>query len=154
VATHKTMSESPAGFRDTVKTAARKYPRILAAGAMPAFFLFLLLYLVHTPWGMFLFLPMLLLIFSCVYVFQEAVIRSSRPLRSLKGSFRVAWGNLGVTFALWALFALIWFLIAPLPMAGVFGLGFFLPFWMVAVSVTYMDRTGELLKLEKPKEGM
>lgn len=152
VATHKTMSESPAGSVDIIKIAGRKYPRMLAAGAILAVCLFLLLYFILTTWGMLLLLPILLLIFSCTYVLQEAIIRSSQPLQSIKRSFRLAWGNLGVTFILWVLFALVWFLLGQLPVVGVFALVFFLPLWMVMLSVTYMDRAGELSKLEKPKE--
>lgn len=153
VAAHGAMSKSPAGFRGVIKIAGRKYLGMLAVGAIPGVSLFLLLHFILTPWGVFLLLPVLLFIFSCAYVLQEAVIRSSGPLRSIKRSFGLAWGNIGVTFVLWGLFALVWFFFNQLPIVGVFALWLFLPLWMVMLSVTYMDRTGELLKLEKPEEG-
>ena len=128
-----------------LKTAGRKFPRIFVAGIAPAALLFIPVYSTLTPWGpwgMFLLFPMLLLIFSCAYVLPEALVRSSNPLKSLKVSFKLAWGNLGVTLILWSLFAALWFLIGPLPMVGTLAVGLLLPLWMVMLSVTYMDRAG------------
>jgi hypothetical protein len=87
-------------IKGILKTAGRKFPRIFAAGIAPAALLFILVYSILTSWVMFLFFPMLLLIFSCAYVLPEALVRSSNPLKSLKVSFKLAWGNLGVTLIL------------------------------------------------------
>jgi hypothetical protein len=142
------VSKDLGSVKEVLKTAGRKFPRIFLAGIIPAAFLFILVYSTLTPWGMFLLFPMVLLIFSCAYVLPEALVRSSNPLKSLKVSFKLAWGNLGVTLILWALFAALWFLIGPLPMVGAIAIGFLLPLWMVMLSMTYLDRAG----LVKPED--
>jgi len=142
VSAQAAASKGVKDIKGILKTAGRKFPMIFVAGIAPAALLFILVYSTLTPWGMLLFFPMLLLIFSCAYVLPEAVVRSSNPLKSLKVSFKLAWGNLGVTLILWSLFAVLWFLISPLPMVGTIAIGFLLPLWMVMLSVTYMDRAG------------
>jgi hypothetical protein len=142
VSAQAVASKGIKNFKEILKTTGRKFPRIFAAGVIPAALLFIMIYSILTPWGMFILFPMLLLIFSCAYVLPEALVRSSNPLKSLKVSFKLAWGNLGVTSILWALFAVLWFLIGSLPMVGALFIGFLLPLWMVMLSVTYMDRTG------------
>jgi hypothetical protein len=122
-----------------LKAAGRKLPRVFLAGIIPAALIFILAYFTLTAWGMFLFFPVVLLIFSCAYVLPEAVVRSSNPLKSLKVSFKLAWGNLGVTLILWVLFLALWFLIGPLPVVGGMAIVFLLPLWMVMLSVTYLD---------------
>ena len=151
VSAQAAASKGVKDIKGILKTAGRKFPRIFAAGIAPAALLFILAYSILTPWGMLLFSPMLLLIFSCAYVLPEALVRSSNPLKSLKVSFKLAWGNLGVTLILWSLFAALWFLIGPLLVIGTIAIGLLLPLWMVMLSVTYMDRAG-LMTSEGPGE--
>jgi hypothetical protein len=151
VSAQSIASKDIKSMKEVLKAAGRKFPRVFLAGIIPAALIFTLVYSTLTAWGMFLFFPVLLLIFSCAYVLPEAMVRSSNPLKSIKVSFKLAWGNLGVTLILWALFAALWFLTGPLPMIGGIAIGFLLPLWMVMLSVTYMDRAG-LMTPEGPGE--
>jgi len=106
-----------------------------------------LLYLISTqPWATFLIPFALLLLFFSVYTLHGVVIHSHPPLSSIKYSFQVAWENAGITLVLWILLVCVWISFGGLPLVGWFIIWLFLPLWAVMLSVTYMDRTGDLQK--------
>lgn len=148
--TKRAMSKKRVKLGDALRIGGRNYPGMLVAALMITIpmmgFLYLLL---SSAWGMFLILPAGLFLFFCAYVWQGIVIRSLSPWSSIGSSFKVTWANIGTTFLFCLLLVLGWFFIVPaIPIVGTVLVWLFTPLWVVALSVTYINRTGGLLKNE------
>ena len=153
--TQRVMSKKQSKLGDALKIAGLRYPGMLVATLIIAISLIGVLYLLLSfSWGIFLIPLALFFPFFCTYAWHGVVIRSLSPWGSVGSSFKITWGNLGATFVFWLLLVLGWFFIAPaIPIVGPILIWFLLPFWMVALSVTYMDRTGKLLESEAGLSG-
>lgn len=155
ITTQRVMSKKQLKLGGVLRVVGKSHPGMLVATLIIAVPLISVLYLLLSlSWGIFLIVPAILFLFFCTYAWQGVVIRSRLPWSSIGSSFKVTWGNLGTTFVFWLLLVLVWFFIAPtIPLVGPVIIWFFLPFWMVVLSVTYMDRTGKLLESEAGLSG-
>lgn len=136
-------------LRDIFRVAAEHFPIMLITALMVVLPLVSIWYLAFSyPWGIFMILPVPPLLFFCTYAWQGVVIRSLLPWSSVRSSIRVAWENLGTTAILYLPLVLVWFFLGPIPIIGILIFWLFLPLWVVALTVTYMDRTGELLRIK------
>lgn len=144
--TWQAMLKKRVKLGDILRIGVWSYPGLLTATLIIAIPLMGFLYiLLSYPWGIFLILPAGFFLFFCAYAWQGIVIRSLSPWRSIGSSFKVTWQNLGTTFVLCLLLVLVWFFIGlAIPIVGVCIAWLFLPLWVVALSVTYMDRTGKV----------
>lgn len=103
---------------------------------VPFLLLFLLLF---EFWSYFIGIPLLLLPFFSIYIIPEILISLESPIEGVKNSFQTTWNNLFKS-------ALIFF---PFLLAGVYIfvvfsfwvpiLCFLLPFWLVLITVAYMN---------------
>lgn len=149
--TQQAMLKKRVKLGDILRIGVWSYPEVLATTLIIAIPLMGFLYLLLSySWGIILITLIFLYLCFCPYAWQGIVIRSLSPWSSIRSSFKVAWQNLGTTFVLCLLFVLVWFLIGPaIPIVGTIIVYLFLPLWVVVLSVTYMDRTGELLRIFK-----
>lgn len=145
--TRKALQGKLVKFSDALRITGLNYIHMSVAALLLLIPLSILLYAILTQfWGTILIPFALLLLFFSVYTWHGIIIRSYSPLSSIKHSFQVTWDNVGITLILWVMLALVWISFYSLPYIGLFMSWFFLPFWTVMLSVTYMDRTDELLK--------
>lgn len=137
-------TEKDLKFKDILKRIGRNLHHILII-SLPFYFLLVgsqLLFLSLLK-GIAIMLFGFFLLFLSLYAWPGIIIESKSVIKGIKKSLDINRRNIGTTLIFWFILAFSWLLSSMIPIFGIALFWIFLPFWIVMVTVSYIDEIEE-----------